>query len=128
MNLASLVRGHAGERGDKIAIRCRDEAITYAELWLLIERIAGWLRELLALWGQGVVRPVVHATVPFDNAAEAHLRLCFRDDVRLLVPASKIHLVQKYVGAGEARLEIIDQFRERHLAGLRRHRGRRNQS
>ncbi len=36
------------------------------------------------------------------DAAEDHLRLWFRDDVLLLVPASKIHLVQKYVGAGLA--------------------------
>jgi len=35
------------------------------------------------------------------DAAEDHLRLRFRDDVLLLVPAAKIHLVQKYVGAGE---------------------------
>jgi transcription-repair coupling factor (superfamily II helicase) len=33
-------------------------------------------------------------------SAEDHLVLTFRNDVRLLVPASKIHLVQKYVGAG----------------------------
>ncbi|MEZ5964804.1 MAG: transcription-repair coupling factor [Planctomycetota bacterium] len=36
------------------------------------------------------------------DAAEDHLRLRFKDDVLLLVPASKIHLVQKYVGAGDA--------------------------
>jgi transcription-repair coupling factor (superfamily II helicase) len=31
---------------------------------------------------------------------EDHLRLCFQDEVKLLVPASKIHLVQKYIGGG----------------------------
>ncbi len=36
------------------------------------------------------------------DAAEDHLRLRFRDDVLLLVPASKVHLVQKYVGSGDA--------------------------
>ena len=35
-----------------------------------------------------------------EGSEEDHLRLCFKDEVRLLVPASKIHLVQKYVGAG----------------------------
>jgi transcription-repair coupling factor (superfamily II helicase) len=34
------------------------------------------------------------------QGTEEHLRLCFQDDVKLLVPASKIHLVQKYVGSG----------------------------
>jgi transcription-repair coupling factor (superfamily II helicase) len=37
-----------------------------------------------------------------EDAQEDHLRLLFKDDVLLLVPASKIHLVQKYVGAGDA--------------------------
>ena len=37
------------------------------------------------------------------DAAEDHLRLIFRDEVVLWVPASKIHLVQKYVGAGDVR-------------------------
>ena len=43
MNLASVVREHAEQRGDKIAIRCRDQAISYRELWLETERIAAWL-------------------------------------------------------------------------------------
>jgi transcription-repair coupling factor (superfamily II helicase) len=34
------------------------------------------------------------------QGTEEHLRLSFQDDVKLLVPASKIHLVQKYVGSG----------------------------
>jgi transcription-repair coupling factor (superfamily II helicase) len=34
------------------------------------------------------------------SGTEEHLRLCFQDEVKLLVPASKIHLVQKYVGSG----------------------------
>ncbi|MCA8974808.1 MAG: DEAD/DEAH box helicase, partial [Planctomycetes bacterium] len=34
------------------------------------------------------------------EGTEEHLRLCFQDEVKLLVPASKIHLVQKYVGSG----------------------------
>ncbi|MHC5062819.1 MAG: transcription-repair coupling factor [Planctomycetota bacterium] len=40
------------------------------------------------------------------DSIEDHLRLCFRDDLRLLVPVSKIHLVQKYVGAGQARPKL----------------------
>jgi len=37
------------------------------------------------------------------SGTEEHLRLCFQDEVKLLVPASKIHLVQKYVGSGAQR-------------------------
>jgi transcription-repair coupling factor (superfamily II helicase) len=37
------------------------------------------------------------------DGTEEHLRLCFQDEVKLLVPASKIHLVQKYVGSGGGR-------------------------
>src|SRR5690606_3213909 len=40
------------------------------------------------------------------ESIEDHLRLLFKDDVRLLVPVSKIHLVQKYVGAGEGRPKL----------------------
>jgi transcription-repair coupling factor (superfamily II helicase) len=40
------------------------------------------------------------------ESEEDHLRLQFQDEVRLLVPVSKIHLVQKYVGAGEARPKL----------------------
>ncbi|MDJ0701313.1 MAG: class I adenylate-forming enzyme family protein [Woeseiaceae bacterium] len=43
MNLASVVRQHAHDLGEKIAIRYRDETITYSELWEAIERIASWL-------------------------------------------------------------------------------------
>ena len=50
----------------------------------------------------------VHGVAQFEGTelvhrgegTEEHLRLCFQDEVKLLVPASKIHLVQKYVGSG----------------------------
>ncbi len=43
MNLASVVRDNAERLGDKIAIRYRDQAISYTQLWHEIERIASWL-------------------------------------------------------------------------------------
>ncbi|MCA8957404.1 MAG: transcription-repair coupling factor [Planctomycetes bacterium] len=57
-----------------------------------------------------IVVHAVHGIARFDGielvkrgtAAEDHLRLSFRDEVTLLVPASKVHLVQKYVGSGDA--------------------------
>jgi acyl-CoA synthetase (AMP-forming)/AMP-acid ligase II len=45
MNLASLIRTHAAERGDKTAIYFRDEAISYGELWKQVESIASYLFE-----------------------------------------------------------------------------------
>ncbi|MEM7201228.1 MAG: DEAD/DEAH box helicase [Planctomycetota bacterium] len=50
------------------------------------------------------------------DAAEDHLRLCFRNDVRLLVPASKVHLVQKYVGAGGDSRPQLDRLGGRGFA------------
>jgi len=48
----------------------------------------------------GIARFVGTELVHRGDGTEEHLRLCFQDDVQLLVPASKIHLVQKYVGSG----------------------------
>ena len=44
------------------------------------------------------------------DAEEDCLRLQFRDEVRLLVPVSKIHLVQKYVGAGGTAQVKLDKL------------------
>ncbi|MCB9917790.1 MAG: transcription-repair coupling factor [Planctomycetes bacterium] len=44
------------------------------------------------------------------GGTEDHLRLVFRDDVEVLVPASKIDLVQKYVGAGGALAPRLDKL------------------
>ncbi|MGE3174820.1 MAG: transcription-repair coupling factor [Planctomycetota bacterium] len=48
----------------------------------------------------GIARFASMELVERGEGAEDHLRLLFQDEVALLVPASKIHLVQKYVGAG----------------------------
>ncbi len=48
----------------------------------------------------GVARFEGTELVHRGEGTEEHLRLCFQDEVKLLVPASKIHLVQKYVGSG----------------------------
>lgn len=48
----------------------------------------------------GIARFEGTELVARGEGQEEHLRLRFQDEVRLLVPASKIHLVQKYVGAG----------------------------
>jgi transcription-repair coupling factor (superfamily II helicase) len=75
------------------------------------ERVAVPSRAIQSFFELGPGDLVVHAVhgiarfegtelVQRGQGAEDHLRLCFQDDVKLLVPASKIHLVQKYVGGG----------------------------
>lgn len=55
--------------------------VNMGHMWNEGERVTGWLREILALWEQGLVRPKVHATVPMSNAAEAHRILHDRENI-----------------------------------------------
>jgi NADPH:quinone reductase-like Zn-dependent oxidoreductase len=54
--------------------------VNMGHLWDEAEQVAGWLREVLVLWEQGVIRPQVHATVPFSQAKEAHRILHDREN------------------------------------------------
>lgn len=83
----------------------------------LAERRAVPSRALASFFELGPGDLVVHAAhgialfegterVARGESEEDHLKLLFKDDVRLLVPVSKIHLVQKYVGAGGARPKL----------------------
>ena len=45
LNLAELVRGHAGAHPDKPALVCRDETLTYAECASRIDALAAALRQ-----------------------------------------------------------------------------------
>lgn len=54
--------------------------VNMGRMWDESERVSGWLRELLALWEQGIFRTHVHATVPFSSAAEAHRILHDREN------------------------------------------------
>lgn len=62
--------------------------VNMGRMWAETERLGGWIGELLELWKQGVVRPQVHAEVPFSNAAEAHRLLHARENIGkvILVP------------------------------------------
>jgi NADPH:quinone reductase-like Zn-dependent oxidoreductase len=59
--------------------------VNMGHLWHEQDRVVGWLRELLALWGEGHLRPVVHAAVPFEQAAEAHRMIHDRENVGKVV-------------------------------------------
>ena len=54
--------------------------VNMGHLWDEGERVAGWLTELLALWEQGIIRPHVHATCPFEDAAAAHQAIHNREN------------------------------------------------
>ncbi len=66
------------------------------------------IQSFFELGPNDLVVHAVHGIARFEGTelvhrgqgTEEHLRLCFQDEVKLLVPASKIHLVQKYVGSG----------------------------
>jgi transcription-repair coupling factor (superfamily II helicase) len=58
--------------------------------------------DLVVHAAHGIARFAGIELVERGDSREDHLRLEFHGDVQLLVPASKIHLVQKYVGAGSA--------------------------
>jgi NADPH:quinone reductase-like Zn-dependent oxidoreductase len=46
--------------------------VNVGHLWDEGERVNGWMERLLALYTEGVVRPVVDRSFPLENAAEAH--------------------------------------------------------
>jgi len=46
--------------------------VNLGHLWGEIERVRGWLDALVDLYREGVARPVVDRTFPFEAAAEAH--------------------------------------------------------
>lgn len=62
--------------------------VNMGHLWEEAPRVTTWLTEILKLWEEGVVRPMVHATVPFANAPEAHRILHARENFGkvILVP------------------------------------------
>ena len=51
------------------------QGVNMGHMWDEIHVLRPQLEKVLALWEQGVVRPHVHAAVPFSNAGEAHRML-----------------------------------------------------
>ena len=62
--------------------------VNMGRLWQETERLTSWLERLLGLWKEGVLRPHVHAAVPFSRAPEAHALIHDRANIGkvLLVP------------------------------------------
>lgn len=59
--------------------------LNMGRLWHERDRLTGYLRRLMDLHEQGVVRPLVHAQVPFDEPGEAHRILQDRENVGKVV-------------------------------------------
>jgi NADPH:quinone reductase-like Zn-dependent oxidoreductase len=59
--------------------------VNMGHLWSEAERVAGWMRELLRRWEEGVLRPRVHAAVPLADAARAHRILHERANIGKVV-------------------------------------------
>jgi len=41
-------------------------------MWGEIDRMTGWVGQLMRLWDQGAIKPKIARTFPFDEAAAAH--------------------------------------------------------
>lgn len=59
--------------------------VNMGHLWDEGPRVAGWLHELLPLWSEGKLKPNIHATFPFEKAAEAHGVLHRRENIGKVV-------------------------------------------
>ena len=56
-------------------------SVNMGHMWDEGERVVGWLGEVVALWEKGVVRPKVHAAVPWREVAEGHRMLHDRENL-----------------------------------------------
>jgi synaptic vesicle membrane protein VAT-1 len=46
--------------------------VNVGHMWNEVDRVGGWMTDILDLWGKGVVRPQIAKTFSFDEAAAAH--------------------------------------------------------
>ena len=51
------------------------QGVNMGHLWDESAMLLGQLRKLIAWYEEGIVRPYIHAEVPFDRVAEAHSML-----------------------------------------------------
>jgi NADPH:quinone reductase-like Zn-dependent oxidoreductase len=77
MNPVALINANKGVCG-----------VNMGRIWNESERVTTWLEALLQRWEGGHFRPVVHATKPFSEVAEAHALIHRRENVGkvILVP------------------------------------------
>lgn len=61
------------------------QGVNMGHLWDEVAMLHGQMTAIIGLWEQGVVRPHVHAEVPFSRAAEAHRMLEERENLGKVV-------------------------------------------
>ncbi len=59
--------------------------VNVGHMWNEIPRVAGWMTDILDLWGKGVVRPQIAKTFSFAQAAQAHEFIQSRSNVGKVV-------------------------------------------
>jgi synaptic vesicle membrane protein VAT-1 len=47
--------------------------VNLGHMWDEIDRMTGWVNQLMNLWEQGAIKPKIARTIPFDQAAAAHI-------------------------------------------------------
>jgi NADPH:quinone reductase-like Zn-dependent oxidoreductase len=62
--------------------------VNLGHMWGEIDRMRGWLGELMRLWEEGAIKPKIARTFPFDEAASAHHFIQDRKNIGkvLLIP------------------------------------------
>src|SRR5271165_959173 len=62
--------------------------VNLGHMWGEIDRMRGWLDQLMSLWEQGAIKPKIARTFPFDEAAVAHHFIQDRKNIGkvLLIP------------------------------------------
>jgi NADPH:quinone reductase-like Zn-dependent oxidoreductase len=59
--------------------------VNLGELWEELDRVTAWMEQLLRYYQEGIIRPVVAASFPFERAAEAHQYIQERKNVGKVV-------------------------------------------
>ena len=62
--------------------------VNLGHMWGEIDRMRGWLDQLMSLWDEGAIKPKIARTFPFDEAAAAHHFIQDRKNIGkvLLIP------------------------------------------
>jgi NADPH:quinone reductase-like Zn-dependent oxidoreductase len=55
--------------------------VNMGHLWHEADRVLTWTNALVALWSEGKLRPHVHASFPFERAADAHALIHRRENI-----------------------------------------------
>jgi NADPH:quinone reductase-like Zn-dependent oxidoreductase len=46
--------------------------VNLGHMWDQVDRMSGWVNQLMSLWKQGAIKPKIARASPFDQAAAAH--------------------------------------------------------